>query len=140
MVDTVIAFGSGDQPPVCFDLSADSRSILPNVFSYLRNLQSLLQTCLDGKPVIVCKVFMIHGYLRSEGRTRITIPEKETKRNHEVTTATPWLLWPVILTATAYVAINFSIDLKIYAKRLEIYPDGVYTYRVDIYPQGVIIE
>ena len=109
-MDTVIAFGSGDQPPVCFDLSADSRSILPNVFSYLRNLQSLLQTCLDGKPVIVCKVFMIHGYLRSEGRTRITIPEKETKRNHEVTTATPWLLWPVILTATAYVAINFSID------------------------------
>ena len=30
--------------------------------------------------------------------------------------------------------------IKIYAKRLEIYPDGVYTYRVDIYPQGVIIE
>ncbi|WP_204863994.1 hypothetical protein, partial [Drancourtella massiliensis] len=35
---------------------------------------------------------------------------KKAKRNHEVTTATPWPICLVILTATTYVAINFSIN------------------------------
>ncbi|MBM6854409.1 hypothetical protein H6B11_09600 [Mediterraneibacter glycyrrhizinilyticus] len=46
----------------------------------------------------------------SECRTRI-VYWKKAKRNHEVTTATPWSICLVILTATTYVAINFSIDL-----------------------------
>ena len=109
VVDTVVALGSGNQPPVCFDLSADSRPILFNVFGNLCDLPSLLQTCLDGKPVIICKVFITHSYLQSEGRTRI-VYWKKVKRNHEVTTATPWSICLVIPTATTYVAINFSID------------------------------
>ena len=35
---------------------------------------------------------------------------KKAKRNHEVTTATSWPICLVILTATTYVAINFSIN------------------------------
>ncbi|MEQ2679081.1 hypothetical protein AAAU98_20310, partial [Enterocloster citroniae] len=49
-------------------------------------------------------------YLQSEGRTGTTIPEDDRKRNHEVAVATLWLPVHVILSATAYVAFNFSIN------------------------------
>lgn len=80
MMGTVVTFGSGDQSPVCFDLSANSRPILSNVFGDLCDLQSLLQTCLDSKPVIICKVFITHGYLQSEDRTRIVYWKKGKKK------------------------------------------------------------
>ena len=49
-------------------------------------------------------------YLQSEGRTETTIPEDDIKRNHEVTSATLWLLSHTILSATDYVAFKFSTD------------------------------
>ena len=79
MVNTVITFGSGDQPSVRFDFSADSRAIPSNAFGDLCDLQSLLQTCLDSKPIIICKVFIAHVYLQSEGRTKDSLLEKRQK-------------------------------------------------------------
>ena len=107
-MDTIVAFGSGDQPAVCFDLSADSGPVLSDIFSNLCYFQPLLQTCLNCQSVIICKVFLIHSFLQSEGRTRITILEKQAKRNHEVTTATPWFLRLVILIATSMLQLIFQ--------------------------------
>ena len=89
MIDAIVAFRSGDQSAVCFDLSADSGPVLSDIFSNLCYFQPLLQTRLNYQSVIICKMFIIHSFLQSEGRTRITILEKRQKRNHEVTTATP---------------------------------------------------
>ena len=79
MMDTIVAFGSGDQPAVCFDLSADSGSVLSDIFSNLCYFQPLLQTCLNRQSVIICKVFIIHAFLQSGGRTRIVYWKKGKK-------------------------------------------------------------
>ena len=110
MVDTVVAIGSGDQPSVDFNLSANGRTIFADVLSDLGHLKPLLEPCLDRQSVIIGKVFLAHRYLQSEGRTQTTIPEHDIKRNHEVAVATRWLPFHVILSATDYVAFNFSIN------------------------------
>ena len=109
-MDTVVAIGSGYQPSVGFNLSANGRTVFADVLSDLGHLKTLLEPCLDRQSVIIGKVFLVHRYLQSEGRTGTTIPENGIKRNHEVTDATPWLLSHVILSATDYAAINFSIN------------------------------
>ena len=94
---------------MCFALSADSGPLLSNIFINLCYFQPLLQTCLNCQSVIIYKVFLIHSFLQSEGRTRITILEKQAKRDHEVTTATPCFLRLVILIATSMLQLIFQL-------------------------------
>ena len=110
MVDAVVAIGCGYQSPVSFDLSANGRTVFTDVLRDLSHLEPLLEPRLDRQSVIIGKVFLAHRYLQSEGRTGTTIPEDDRKRNHEVAAATLWLPVHVILSATAYVAFNFSIN------------------------------
>ena len=93
-----------------FNLPADGRTVFTDVLSDLGHLKPLLEPCLDRQSVIIGKVFLVHMYLQSEGRTETTIPEDDIKRNHEVTSATLWLLSHTILSATDYVAFKFSTD------------------------------
>lgn len=93
-----------------FYFSPNSCPVFSDVFRNLGDFESLLESCLNRQPVIISKVLPAHRYLQSEGRTGTTILEDDAKRNHEVTTATPWLPSHVILSATNDVAFNFSID------------------------------
>ena len=90
----------------------NGRTVFTDVLRDLSHLEPLLEPRLDRQSVIIGKVFLAHRYLQSEGRTGTTIPEDDRKRNHEVAAATLWLPVHVILSATAYVAFNFSINLS----------------------------
>ena len=110
VVDTVVATRSYNQTSVSFYFSSDSCPVFADVLCNLSDFEPFLEPCLNRQSVIIGKVFLIHRYLQSEGRTGTTIPENGIKRNHEVINATPWLPSRVILSATDDVAFNFSIN------------------------------
>lgn len=119
MMDTVVTIESGDPPSVYFNLPADGGTVFADVPSNLGHLNPFLKFRLYRQSVVIGKLFLACRYLQSEDRTGTTIPEDGTKRSHEVATATPWLSSLLILNTTVYVALNFSINRKIFVQLIK---------------------
>lgn len=109
-MNTAIAIGRGDQPPVGLDLPANGSTVFPDVLCDLGHLKPFLESRLDRQSVIIGKVFLAHRYLQSEGRTETTIPDGDRKGNHEVADTTQWIPTYVELNTTVNAAFIFSIN------------------------------